>query len=499
MKMIRCMRSLILIVFLTLLLFSCGRSEPVSSGEPSSTPISEPSLESISDTEPLPTVSRSHISFGGRVLDYEYLYEEGRDRDWEEDVLYLAEAFLRREPRLTKIANTYEFNGRIIRSTDEFYDPELRESFIDAIELLISRISELSDIEILYELQRIVVTLNDAHSRIFLPDEVCFPVNFVEMFEDDGVSLYVVTVPSTEEFLLWGKLESINGVPTEDILSRLGAYQSSENIYGEIYDISISYALVSQRDALAAVSVVEQDASTAEFTVSFDDGTILSAELFVYSTEEGWPERTDVRMRSSGGLMYEDFDLDYWMKYIPEDNIVYARMNYVIERSDLPYISFWDEIIHAIDDAPQPPKVVLDLRENPGGMYPIRSLDNFTDSLNNVDKEGVYVLIDNGIFSSGVALASDLRQKIENAVLVGLPTGEPVNTFGPSSGSTGIGFGGSYWVLPNSGYYFVVSDKLYVSWPDYEDEALMPDIEVRPTIEDYRQGVDTILEAVINM
>ena len=414
-------------------------------------------------------------------------------------MLYLAEAFLRREPRLTKIANTYEFNGRIIRSTDEFYDPELRESFIDAIELLISRISELSDIEILYELQRIVVTLNDAHSRIFLPDEVCFPVNFVEMFEDDGVSLYVVTVPSTEEFLLWGKLESINGVPTEDILSRLGAYQSSENIYGEIYDISISYALVSQRDALAAVSVVEQDASTAEFTVSFDDGTILSAELFVYSTEEGWPERTDVRMRSSGGLMYEDFDLDYWMKYIPEDNIVYARMNYVIERSDLPYISFWDEIIHAIDDAPQPPKVVLDLRENPGGMYPIRSLDNFTDSLNNVDKEGVYVLIDNGIFSSGVALASDLRQKIENAVLVGLPTGEPVNTFGPSSGSTGIGFGGSYWVLPNSGYYFVVSDKLYVSWPDYEDEALMPDIEVRPTIEDYRQGVDTILEAVINM
>lgn len=82
---------------------------------------------------------------------------------------------------------------------------------------------------------------------------------------------------------------------------------------------------------------------------------------------------------------------------------------------------------------------------------------------------------------------------------MGLPVGESVNTFGPSSGSTGIGFGGSFHVLPNNGCNFVVSDRFYVSWPGYEGEALMPDIEVRPTIEDYKQGIDTILEAVTDM
>lgn len=141
------------------------------------------------------------------------------------------------------------------------------------------------------------------------------------------------------------------------------------------------------------------------------NGTVLSAELSVYSADEGWPERTDVRMLSTGSLMYENFDLDYWMKYIPDDNMVYVRMNYVVERSDLPYLSLWEEIISMIDDAPEPPKVVFDLRGNGGGMYPIRGLDQFVDSLNNTDKEGVYVIIDNGIFSSAVALAADLRQK----------------------------------------------------------------------------------------
>lgn len=468
MKTIRRILTLLLVFSMALLLFSCGVPGSALSQEASPTP-------------------KPHAPFDGTTLDYEYWYEEGRDRDWEEDVLYLAETYLRLEPQLTEETLVYRSEGRNFY-TDEFFNSELRESFIDEIGLLIPQISELSDIEILYELERIIAALDDVHSQVVLPIGNRFPINFVEMYVDDGVSLYVVTAPATEETLLWGKLESINDIPTDEILMRLGNYLTAETTYFKLQYYT-SYAFIVWQDALAAIGVIERGASTAEFKVSFNDRTVVSAELSVCSAFEEDPQWTDMRMSAMGGLMYENSDQYYWEKYIPEKNMVYVKINQNRERSDLSYTSFWSEIMHAINNASEPPKVVFDLRGNPGGQYPSRGFDNFMASLNWAEKDGVYVIINNSVCSAAVRVAAQLRQKVEDTLLVGLPAGQPPNAFG----------GIAYYTLPNSGNSFTVSGSAFMSWPDYEGETLMPDIEVRPTIEDYKQGIDTILEAILTM
>lgn len=35
-------------------------------------------------------------------------------------------------------------------------------------------------------------------------------------------------------------------------------------------------------------------------------------------------------------------------------------------------------------------------------------------------------------------------------------------------------------------------------WPEYEEETLVPDILITPTIEDYMNNIDTVLEVVLN-
>lgn len=52
--------------------------------------------------------------------------------------------------------------------------------------------------------------------------------------------------------------------------------------------------------------------------------------------------------------------------------------------------------------------------------------------------------------------------------------------------------------LKNNDITFLVSSVFYNVWPEYEEETLMPDVLITPTIEDYMNGIDTELEAVLN-
>ena len=105
--------------------------------------------------------------------DYEYLYTEERDRAWEEDVVFLAKAFLGEYPMrghpllVDKEVQVWKPQNRI--DFQNFYQEYMRDTFVKDLESLISQIPALTDIEIVYEMQRIIGKLSDVHSHMYLP------------------------------------------------------------------------------------------------------------------------------------------------------------------------------------------------------------------------------------------------------------------------------------------------------------------------------------------
>lgn len=477
---IRKVFTLFLVASVVFSLVSCGLTKPTEQPDDSAAPFSEDELpeEELPDPEP--------AGYTGTLKGYEYRYNEGRDREWEEDVLHLANKVITFHPFMTEKCWC---DGRDPHFSYDLYDPELRELFISEINTLIDRIPELEEFEIIYELQRIVTLLNDGHTRMSTYADSgsggYMPLVLREFYEDGDAVIYAIGVPKTEERLLYAKLTAINGIPIDEVLTRLFDYTYGENTYWKTHVAARNEII--DTDLLSVAGIMEFGETSAMFSFLTADGEKVEVELTSTPYSQNRTGSMTIKtLKSFGSLMYQHDDLNYWNTYIEEDNIVYIRYNSCYPMASLSYSDFWTQVMNTVHAAEEPPKVVFDLRENGGGYSGPSGFSNFIAGLNNLEINGLYVLIDVGTFSAGVNAAAEFSQFGNNAVLVGSPAGQAPNILGPASPQK----------LPNSGCEFDLSDRLIVWWPDYEGDILNPDITLYPNIEDYKQGVDTVFEAV---
>ena len=434
----------------------------------------------VSEDSPPPLSDPVPEGYTGTMNGYEYRYESGESREWEEDILYLAQKCLDHHPRLTEKCWLY---GDADGYTLEYYDPELREEFIREINELILAVPELEEDALTFELSRITNLLGDGHTRFYVNGRgFYFPVEFEIFYENGDAELYAVSVPEDEPDILFAKLTAINGVPTGEVIDRLLPYTYGDNDYWKVYIITESGSFIKKKDMLDLIGVTDKDSNSADFTFETENG-----EKTVTLSTDAVVKMLDKSFRAIGALTKKDRSLNYWHEYLEDDNIEYIRYNRCRERDDFSYSDFWLEIMLDIRACETPPKVVFDLRGNGGGYFPPTGVGGFIASLKMVDVSELYVLIDHGVFSSASAITAELKQEIDYAVTVGTPAGQSANLFGPANPFT----------FPNHSYYdFDMSDRQYVWWKGYEEYTILPDITVCQTIDDYKQGIDTVLEAV---
>lgn len=480
-----------LIVFTVLFFSSCSifdseQTLPTSPSSNSQIPPTNTSGET-DDNGVKEGTSPLEISFS----DYEFLYTDERDRNWEEDVVYLARLFLGEYPAKghpllrDREAVTLQLGNYLL---GYFYTEESRIQFIDDIQFLISRIPELSDTEILYEIQRIVAGLSDSHSRLYLPASECFTLLLQPFYTENGVALRAVRLPSEYGDLLYARLTAINGIPIEQVIERLSNYIPRECDAGMMESLTstiYSTGLLYRKDALQVIGVVGAEDDTAQFEFVTDHGEHISVELSAVTTEE--QAQIDMALGdwfSSDTFSYEHMIYTYyWYKLYEESGAIYLRFNIIMEMSHYPITEFFQDIENDLVGS-QAEVVIIDLRFTPGGA--IQNFD-FVEAVCQLDMEKVYVLIDGSSQSGAPLLAAELLQGVPNAVLVGQPAGQPPNFFADARKFT----------LPNSQISFAVSDMWYCYWPDYAHETLMPDILIYQTLEDYMNGVDTVLAFVL--
>ena len=446
------------------------------------TETTEPTVVAATEPEKLP------------FEDYEYLYTEERDRAWEEDVVFLAKAFLGvypmkghpllvdKEVQVWKPQNYIDFQN--------FYQENMRGAFVTDLESLISQIPALTDTEILYEMQRIVGKLSDLHSHIYLPVADVFVFMVEPFYAEDDMQLRLVRLPAEYQDALFGELVSINGVPIDEVVDRVGKYAAHEWKYGKMYELTsiMVTGLIMRKEALQMAGIVDAEDTSAKLEIITEQGQQIFADVPAVAAEAY--KSIDKVYGDWNRAKYSFYDgyqnTNYFLRHEEENQMLYIRFNREDEMTSYRFSDFIADIKKCVSEN-NCKKIVVDFRTNGGGSG-MTLHEDFIEVLGKSAAEQIYILIDPASYSDAILLPVEIRQNLSNAVIVGTPGGQ-----------SPIFFAGRSYALPNSGHYFWVSMGGYNYWPDYEYDTLMPDITVYQTLEDYKQGIDTVLEYVRSM
>lgn len=331
---------------------------------------------------------------------------------------------------------------------------------------------EVDDYEMLVALQRIAAAIGDGHTFIAVSDRYSrYPF---EVRSIDG-EFYVARATQPHSEILGRRLAAIDGVPidraAEDLL---GLVPRNENQWFEMDAVA---HLLTQAEPLASFEIAHSVAG-ATFIFETPDGHRQT----MYLEAGDPPDRNALVEIGRGG---EPVAVE------PKRGLRLRMLE------DIAYLGFasYDDLeaesarVWAAIDRVQPRGLVIDFRENRGGSLPAgREYVVYpTWERSRLNREGcLFVLIGPATFSAAMTNVTDLRRETE-ATLVGLPTGARPN-----------GYQENKWFrLPHSGLRVSAAQRRYrFGLPG--ETAVMPDLHVTQTIEDWRNGRDTILNAALS-
>ena len=294
---------------------------------------------------------------------YTYIMADERDRQWEEDIVFFANAFLdflHGHPKLSgRSVVTYERNyssGRLlIQNSSEytsFYDEALRNTFLEEVNLLILSIPTRSDKEIIISLQKIAALLHDAHTVVDTSTDSFLGIFAGPLHTQTGMVYGILMARKEYESLLMSRLDGINGVPIEEIMERLRPLVSYDC---EIHyqDRACSYSYLSDPDVLryigvmgpedmAVLSLTGLDGKAYEYTVRASSTKTWDWNDYVEYVSGTGNDSSDMGIYTCGASNFIIYGTEkYWYETLADGKAVYIRLNSC--PSDENTISFFEE------------------------------------------------------------------------------------------------------------------------------------------------------------
>ncbi|MBQ5835430.1 MAG: hypothetical protein IIW37_05160 [Bacteroidaceae bacterium] len=431
--------------------------------------------------------------YSGTMDGYEYCHTAERDRKWEEDILYLAQICLDTHPYVSGepvwVSSYSEpFGGKTTSFSNDIYRDETRMAFISLVNEVIKQIPKYTDVQLVYEAQRITASLGDIHSSLTvgMTDDALFPILYEYITEDGTGSFYAVRVSPEYEDIYLGKLIAINNVPVEEIVEKLIPYMPAEN---EHYPVrAIASGGLSAKNALHTVGIVDLDEETAEFTFETESGTVTRTVAVMAKSEFQQSDTIRHPMTTDAAVMRHQSG-NYWYEIL-ENNTLYMRISSLSESADYSFRKYLFNAAKILWEAEEPMDLIIDFRNNHGGPEYLTQWNEFVENIRAcTEKSGIYLLINENCVSSGVAAPYQLAKSLKGAKLVGSPTAQFPNS--PA---------GQYsYNLPNNGNAFYISSNYFAFAPEETDTALRPNIEIHQTWEDYQNNIDTVLDYVLSL
>lgn len=445
--------------------------------------------EKPQETLPSVTEEAKWQPYDGDTDAYIYYYDRGLNRLWEEDLLYMADLYLENHALLTPEESRVSFRNGVVREgyyTDEMYRPEIREAFLAVFNETVPQLASMTKAEFLLSAQKMLATLSDAHAYLDFPYGERFPCSVI--CDDGGFYVVGISHGRTKE-LLFSHLRSINGVAIESVIDALRPFIPYENEYcllDQLATPGYKEALFSAE--LLKLAGVLQEKDKAEFVFETQDGTLHAVELETvsyYDTSHLWASG----VYPYDSPMFKNEGKDYWYEML--EGVPYLRIDsFHIDESDLgnqTLLEVGNALFAEVRDMGGVSELIVDLRGNGGGSQQL-GYHQVVSVLDRMKLETIYVLIDAGSFSQSVIFATYMKQDLENVVLVGTPAGQSPNFFGALDSYT----------MPNTETEFVLPTEWWKGWEDYAYDALMPDIVIEQTLQDYRENCDAVLSYVLD-
>lgn len=324
-----------------------------------------------------------------------------------------------------------------------------------------------TDIPVYFE--KLTAAVGDAHTYLALPGDQHFYPFDIFYFGDEP---RVIAVAPRYKQILGMRLDKIGSMPMPVVVNRLNEILTQgENRW---YYLA-HYPWFLSEEVLHALGIV--NGATSSFT--FSDGThTVTLNLTASAEQSGnWPHAD-----THPPLFIQHENDDFWFGLLPGTNSLYVAFNDYHELDDHTKVLFDYLDHHAVD------RLIIDMRNNGGGDYleghkyviePILKRPN-------LNRKGVLYVI-TGRYTFSAAMNNAVQFHLETqATLVGEPPGETPNSFQERRS----------FRLPNSHLLVNYSARYYKFLPK-DVPALLPDIDAAPSWDDYRQGIDPALQAIV--
>jgi len=348
-----------------------------------------------------------------------------------------------------------------------------KEDFLNGIEKIKEDAVNQNADEIIISLRRLNAKLLDEHSNIGgFSKAKFFPLIFY--WFDEGI--YIIQIDQANSKLLYSKLVAINNMPVEkiakemtDIFPDRNEFSIRENVQGRLPSTLVLHGLdiIDNIDA-ANFTLINHNGDTIVATLKsknnneirfFDDQI---AHSFLRSSQKG----------------------NYWYRYDESKNYIYFNYAECTNDAAYPFSQFQEDFFKVLKNK-RPSKVIIDLRDNSGGVRKLLQPFIFELSETNFSTGDVYVLTGRKTFSAGLNNIYDLA-KLIHITTVGEPTGGSINHFGQVKS----------FKLPNSGLTVSYSSNYIVNDPT-KNGSYVPQTVIKESLADYMHGKDAALNYAI--
>ncbi len=383
----------------------------------------------------------------------------------------------------------YRYDVRfLVREAQRLHASFKRQAFSPRFDSLASaletRIPLLTERQFAVELQRLVVALEDGHTRVAPPATTRQLPLDLYLF-DDGV--YVVGATDAATGLIGSQVLRFGARSADAVVADLPALVNRDNDMGLKWVGAWTLTIVDYLHALGASD------SPDSVTLTVRDATGRTREVRL----AGGPLRTQAPAKLSPPpgasavtpLYLRNVRTPYWLTPLPEAQAVYFQFNQVAEVADDPLSRFVPRLRAAIAD-PAVRHLIVDVRHNTGGnsfLFPplLRLIAAFQDA----DPERrIFYLTSRHTFSAAQNFSTNV-DRLTDAIFVGEPTGSSPNF---------VGEGPNFFALPYSGIQVTISNwyHQFSFWPDSR-QAIVPELPVSVRAADYFAGRDPALDAVL--
>jgi hypothetical protein len=369
----------------------------------------------------------------------------------------------------TLVKDLDEYRDCMIVNDIDPFEQISRQDFIKGVQTIKEKAASLNADELLIELMKLNARLADEHSAISGYATSVLPFRFY-WFEE---GIYIISTNTENAAYLNARLIAVDDVPVNQAMEKI------KSILPSHYDGYVKYSapkLLVQNTILHGLDIIDNVQSVSLTLLTEQGKTVIAKFNFITGKAE---LNNDNRYKT---FLRFSKSSSYWFKYVDSANTLYFNYSSCFPDAAYPFNQVTEDFFKEADRK-NPAKIIIDLRQNDGGVR--LTIKPFIYALykSKYNKPNtVFVLTGRKTFSAAMNNIFDIRRVVP-IITIGEETGACINHLGQPDGI----------MLKNCGLQISYSTNHIVNVPNATG-PVVPDVLIPEKFNDFIAGKDAALD-----